>query len=273
MPSINVVESNNQFISFGRFLADSTPESEITEKDGITICWTGNQLLFFNLLFLSEQTASHDVLAQRLRSAAEYMRAKSQAGLFSICEDYLDHEARAQLDEEIEKAGLTPLMAATGMQGDLLTFDEAGEHSDLRIERATELEAIHHCADINSAAYGVPLDPMREGLLGAALQTERMFCYVGYDEGKPVSTASVILSGDILYVAFVATLPEARRRGFAEATMRHALQAAHKASGYRRTCLHSSEAGYAIYERMGYSPVTRIVCYGLAGGEDVHPVE
>jgi GNAT superfamily N-acetyltransferase len=268
MPSLSAIESNNQFISFGRFLADSSPASEIAEKDGMTYCWTGHQLLVFNLLFLSEYTAGPDTLDKRLRTAAEYMRAKPRPGLFFVCEDYLDQEARTQLEMKIEKVGLAPMMEVTGMEGDLLAFDKAAELTDLRLERAIELEAIHHCADINSEAYGMPFELMREGLTGAASRKGDMFCYVGYHEGKPVSTASVVLSDGVLYVAFVATVPQAQRRGFAEATMRHALQAAHEATGYRRTSLHASSAGYAIYERMGYKPVTRLMGYGLS--DDSH---
>jgi predicted acetyltransferase len=79
-----------------------------------------------------------------------------------------------------------------------------------------------------------------------------------------VSTASVVESEGVLYVALVATRPDMERRGFAEATMRNALSAASEATGYRKTCLHATQAGLPVYERMEYTPVTRIVGVGLA---------
>jgi GNAT superfamily N-acetyltransferase len=47
----------------------------------------------------------------------------------------------------------------------------------------------------------------------------------------------------------VATTPDARRKGYGEAVVRHALQTAHEATGIRRTVLHATEDGYPIYLR------------------------
>jgi ribosomal protein S18 acetylase RimI-like enzyme len=63
----------------------------------------------------------------------------------------------------------------------------------------------------------------------------------------------------------VATLPEHRRRGYAEAVVRHGLAEARREWGLERTVLHATEAGHPLYQRMGYRDVTRVAFY-LAGG-------
>jgi predicted acetyltransferase len=53
------------------------------------------------------------------------------------------------------------------------------------------------------------------------------------------------------YVAMVATAPDHQRNGYAEATMRRALEL----SGGNPTFLHATDAGRPIYQRMGYQTV------------------
>ena len=71
------------------------------------------------------------------------------------------------------------------------------------------------------------------------------------------------------YVALVATAPAHRRRGYADAVMRHALEAAASAYGERPTVLHATDAGRPVYERMGYTPISTHTLYmdaALLGG-------
>jgi ribosomal protein S18 acetylase RimI-like enzyme len=57
----------------------------------------------------------------------------------------------------------------------------------------------------------------------------------------------------------VATAPDARRKGYGEAVVRYALQAAHVATGIRRTVLHATQAGYQLYLRLGYHPTGKFM--------------
>jgi hypothetical protein len=41
--------------------------------------------------------------------------------------------------------------------------------------------------------------------------------------------------------------------------VRQALQAAHEATGIRRTVLHATEAGYPVYLRLGYHPTGKFM--------------
>jgi predicted acetyltransferase len=60
----------------------------------------------------------------------------------------------------------------------------------------------------------------------------------------------------VRYVAMVATDPAHRRRGYADAAMRRALEIAADRHGDVLTVLHATDAGRPVYERMGYAPIS-----------------
>ena len=54
---------------------------------------------------------------------------------------------------------------------------------------------------------------------------------------------------------------DATAGGFGEATMRHALRDAQRASGLEKTVLQSTQAGLKLYERMGYRKTAQFSIY------------
>ena len=265
MSKPDILKSNDQFIALSTFVCSAIPDSEVFDKDGIAVRWACSDLIFFNTLYLSEGIADADALRQRLRTGAHYMRAKAQPGLFLLCEDYVAEAARSDLEAAIADAGLVPVLDTIGMTGELLPFAQATEHHGLHFERVGSEQALSHFAAVNEAAYGaVPDSYFPAFRQSMPLWTERSHSYIAYHQGKPVSTASVIESDGELYLALVATRPEAQRLGFGEATVRHVLEVAHHASGLRQTSLHATQAGFPVYQRMGYRQVTRILGYSLS---------
>jgi len=53
----------------------------------------------------------------------------------------------------------------------------------------------------------------------------------------------------------VATDANARRKGYGEAIVRHALQKAHESTGLTKSALHATAMGKPVYERIGFRPV------------------
>jgi predicted acetyltransferase len=76
-----------------------------------------------------------------------------------------------------------------------------------------------------------------------------------------VSTATTIVHEGALYLALVATAPDARRNGYAEAVIRHSLQEAHDFTGVNRTILHATKDGFPVYKRIGYQTVANFTWY------------
>jgi GNAT superfamily N-acetyltransferase len=72
-------------------------------------------------------------------------------------------------------------------------------------------------------------------------------------------TGTAIINEGCLFLFLVATMPEARRKGYGEAVVRHALQTAYEATGISRTVLHATEAGHPLYLRLGYHPTVKFM--------------
>jgi GNAT superfamily N-acetyltransferase len=108
--------------------------------------------------------------------------------------------------------------------------------------------------DVNSLAYGMDLSPGKP-LLGVRSFWHGHFPVIGRAGGDAASTTAVFMVDGYRYVALVATAPGHQRRGYADATMRRALELAGAVHGARPTVLHATDAGRPVYERMGYRTI------------------
>jgi ribosomal protein S18 acetylase RimI-like enzyme len=65
-----------------------------------------------------------------------------------------------------------------------------------------------------------------------------------------------VITGDVIGLYSVATLPQHRRLGFAEAIMRQVIEQAQRSRGVSRMVLQATSSGFSLYEAMGYRTVT-----------------
>jgi len=105
----------------------------------------------------------------------------------------------------------------------------------------------------------VPVETSLSLVKEHTLWHEHAYGFVAYQGTKPVSTATAIVNERCLFLFLVATMPEARRKGYGEAVVRHALQTAYQATGISRIVLHATDAGYPLYLRLGYHPTVKFV--------------
>jgi GNAT superfamily N-acetyltransferase len=261
MKNSEIVESNDQYISMWKVLAGDRAGADLSATAGLSMCWADNPFPFWNALFLTEQISDPERLSARLRTASAYMRSKRHGGLTYVCEDYLSGAAQDNIDAIVADAGLEFALNVTGMVGDVLPFNTVTSHPSLQFARASDEEALQLYADINSEGYGFPLEAGRAGLEGSTFWKKIAFSYIGYENGRAVSTAAAIVNDGQLYLALVATRPDAQRKGYGESTVRHALHAAYEATGLKRSSLHATDAGFPVYQRVGYHYATRFKTY------------
>ncbi|MET0221788.1 MAG: GNAT family N-acetyltransferase, partial [Tardiphaga sp.] len=180
-----------------------------------------------------------------------------------ICLDYLSGDAAAELPNIITACGLELATSLAGMVGEIFPLS-IERNPGLTFARAVDDAALATFAEVDADAFGIPGDDMRAGLFGAGLWKDAAYSYIGYDRSlQAVSVASVLVSEGQLYLALVGTRRTCRKLGYAEATVRYALQKAFEATGLNRTNLHATAAAAPIYARMGYHATSTFNAYRL----------
>jgi hypothetical protein len=131
---------------------------------------------------------------------------------------------------------------------------------DLDVKEVRDLEALHAWERV--AIEGYPLDGLAGAPAGSVtaeswLEEPRLRLWVGWSGNRPVSASSVWTEHGINNVTLVATVPDARGRGYGEALTWHAAQA----DPSLPAMLISSDVGRPIYERMCFLPLQRMTLW------------
>ena len=130
----------------------------------------------------------------------------------------------------------------------------------LRIEPVTDEVGLRVWEDVVVAGYPLPdVAPyLPGGIYPSRVLTDGRFRFwLGWHDGRPVGVAAAFVSHGVNNVLIVATLPEARGRGFGQAlTWRAAL-----AEPGLPAVLLSSDDGRPVYDRMGFFPLFRFTLW------------
>lgn len=258
-----VRESVDQLAAVWSEIVKDRHSGEIRDLPGIAIRWADTSFSFFNTITFTELGSNSKLLALQMHVAVDYLRRKKQPGLVWLFEDLLDANARSDLPVLAGQAGLSLALPGYGMAGHVLPMP-APRHPDLTFVRVSTDEHVRAYADINAVAYGMPLEAARDGLKDSTIWKTKAFAYLGIAADRPVSAAAAIENQGSLFLALVATVPEAQRMGYGEATCRKALYEAWKSTGLTHSVLHATMAGAPVYARIGYEKVAAMGFYGLS---------
>ncbi len=80
------------------------------------------------------------------------------------------------------------------------------------------------------------------------------------DQGNPVAAAATVVLGSVAWIGWVATLPEARGRGFGRLATAAATREGFRLGG-TFACLEAMPMGVSVYERLGFREVLRYRTY------------
>lgn len=269
MPIDELLESNTQFLGAWRFFARHSPTGEVLDLPEVHIASANVRWPMLNVAFLPAPVETEEGLQRAAAAAARYFEPRGNAWMLAVCEDWLAPSLRPRAAELLAPHGLKTGMDTTGMVAERLV-EPVRPLPELELRRAEDARGRQDVADLNALAYDSPSDVVRPALDVAAYFAGEGLGVgsVAYRGGEAVSCATVFPVDGVAYLALVATHPARRRLGCAEAVIRHALDEAHRTQGLRRTVLHATPAGYPVYLRMGYRPVTRIHFYMAAASGD-----
>jgi len=149
-----------------------------------------------------------------------------------------------------------PLMALAGPA-------RAPAAPGLSIRRLETGEARLHC-EVAGPAFGAPAELFAQVVTAEVLGLGEVRAYLGEAGGEPVATAISVAIDDAAGIFNVATLDHCRRHGYGAAITARAVDDARR-GGASWAWLQSSEAGYGVYQRLGFVTIERWPCWASAG--------
>lgn len=239
-----------------RFFGQAREDAEILDLPGVSLIFCGLNYAAFNAALLAKPVEGDaNDLDRLIQTAAVRFDARSLRWTYWLCEDFLNPPLRRQASRIFHRRGLRPLTEAPGMYAERLAPPQR-KLPALEIRPVADEPTRSAFAGIMSAAFEIP-----HSVSGSVYGLERAWNgsfrgYVGYANGRAVTTAAAVITDDVAGLYSVATIPQHRRLGFAEAIMRHVVQEACRTAGITRTVLQATSSGYSLYERMGYRSVT-----------------
>jgi|GEM_PF-777727 len=261
-PAIHLVETNLR--QMFRTLAAHRPHGQVSELEGLTIAAAGTEFQMFNAAFFNSPVDDRADLERRIALAALTFKARKLPWSLWVCEELVAPELRRLLTRMCERARLyltseMPAMIAPH-------FPRKPAQSMLSIE-ALHIEPVHNPAtlrgfnQVGASVFRIPPPWFDEIYDNTARITGTMQAWVGYHQGKPVTTAATVISQGSVGLYNLATLAPSRQRGFGQAMFQHAIEQAFLGTGPQPVVLQSTRSGLRLYERMGFETVGRILVF------------
>ena len=254
-------ESNVILLDAWDAMSRSGPGFECRRGGLVDLSWSGYPTFFFNVALTARPPASFAEFGDAVESTCAWAESRRVPWLFAVCHETMG-EHLPEAGRLLERLGLAPMMPLTGMEADELAPSRRGMPDGAWLTEADESIG-QVVMRLNEEAYQTQLGEPGSLALehdGWWQAPDRMVTVLA-PEGTPESCAAVLNVVGLRYVAFVATRPEAQRKGYAEAAMRNVLERSLATGLQQRTYLHASAAGRPVYERMGYKTTAEYTLY------------
>lgn len=146
---------------------------------------------------------------------------------------------------------------APGMTADLATLRPGAPPCGVVIERVSDLEP---WLTVFIPGFNLPPEASPAWRSAYAQCDDAWVHFVGFVDGTPAATTSLLLADDLAGVYHVVTLPPFRGRGIGAAMTAAAMQHARE-RGARTAVLQSSEMGLRVYQSVGFEAICNLTLY------------
>jgi len=257
MPEAEIHAVADNLLEALRFFGQARPDAEIRDLPGVSLIFCGLNYAAFNAA-LQARAIDGDAqeLSRLINVSAEQFDARSLRWTYWLCQDFLSQPLRREAARVFKRHGLRQLTEAPGMYTDRLR-PASRDLPVLDIRPVADEATRTAFSGVMSTAFEIP-HSVSLSVYGSAGAWKGSFeGYVGYVNGRAVTTAAAVITGDVVGLYSVATLPQHRRLGFAEAIMREVIEQARRSRNVSRMVLQATSSGLSLYEAMGYRTVTR----------------
>lgn len=236
------------------------------QRRGITLVTAPVTHSAFNVAIVDAPAVDDADLLFRVNEAGEHFRALKRGWNLYVCEDMLDARTVRRLDTLLDGMRMVRILDAPGMETDRLDTPRR-EPPELQYETVTTARARLAFTGLVALAFHVPYDTARVLYLPEERwQPNKQWNsvlrgWVGYLNGAPVTCAALMDYAGVWGIYSVATLKECRRRGLAEAVVRHMVAEYGSQRVAAPLVLQSSPEGRKLYRAMGFHRTTRFAVY------------
>ncbi len=244
-----------------RFFGNATGSGEVRTLDGAVAMFSGLDYGVFNIALLTRSVTGNDgTLEKCLAQIAQYFGERTPRWSVWLCEDLLEPKARRIERQIFQDFGLRAISHPPGMLA-MELLPPVHPLPIIECRPVSDLSTRIAFAEITSITFDIPFTVAhavytREGAWKGEYQG-----FVGLIDGKPVSIVAIVPAAGALGVYSLGTLPAFRRQGYGEALLRAAVAEYRRRTGFDRLVLQSTEAGYALYRRMGFRDATKFTVY------------
>lgn len=243
------------------FYGRSRQGGEIRHIGGVELICSGTNMAMFNPALLTEPVTGGDSeLDRRIAVAAVHFGQLGVRWSWWLCEDMLSRSVRRVAPDVFARRGMRRVVMVPGMIAARL-LPPIRPLPELECRPVVDAATRQVFGQLTAVSFGLPYssagdiyepeDPWRGDFLG----------FVGYVAGEPVCTAGTIVTQDVVGFYSIGTLPQHRRRGYAEALMRRAYDITCEGRNIHRAVLQSTAAGERLYHQMGFRAVTKFSIY------------
>lgn len=234
-----------------RLMVERLPLGEVREGEGVATMLGNVPLPFFNLSISDQPITDSEDLRRVLSLAASRASSCEYPTMFVLCEDW----APADWESVAAEFGLVTALRMTGMAMEKL-IPARRAAPEIEFRRVSNDAMACEVALLNAHGYGMPAE-LFDCICNMNIWQEDSYAFVGYANGKAVTTAAALPVSGTIYIALVATLPGEQGKGYAEAAVRHAIVEGQQAMGFERATLHATEMGQPVYAAIGFEPSLR----------------
>jgi ribosomal protein S18 acetylase RimI-like enzyme len=250
-----ITDTGKIFLKTWQGYAEAFPSSTRVMHPELEIALAGIAVPLFNLAFpKSRAVLGREELERLLSEFGGILKTHGVAGLMLLRTGQVE-----------ENSGFEAMFRMPGMvAAELLPPKRA--LGEFVIREVTGAAMAKEIARLNVVCHEMESKDVAE-LTCAELWGGPHHGFLLFESGQAVAGGAASFVEGISYIGWMATLPEHRGRGYAEALLRHMDAFMRRRYGVKETVLHATEMGRPVYERMGYRAVDEFAAYLCAPGE------
>ncbi|MEQ1886453.1 MAG: GNAT family N-acetyltransferase [Bryobacteraceae bacterium] len=243
-----------------RFFGRATGAGEVVTLPGMEAIYSGLNYGVFNIAMLTGQPQRERGLELCAAEAARYFKTRSPRWSFWLCEDWLDTATRRRAREVLADFGLRAISHPPGMIAHTLQ-PPVKRLPTIEIHRVATDADRRAFAEVTSISFEIPYSIATSVYTPEPAWRGEYQGVLAVAEGRVVAITATVAAAGVIGIYSLATHPNYRRLGYAEALLRGAVDLARKETGFEKVVLQSTESGYLLYRRMGFRDSTRFSVY------------